>query len=171
MTRPPATRIRFASQPSAKRDPGAARGLGRRGRRAHRVERDAALDDEAAGEVVGEPRILAEVDLLPAHRLGVGPRVRELGLLDGEEEHRPLAQVERHRPLLLELAVPGDRLVEQLADPGGRLAEEEAAVPPGGAGADPAAVDDEHALAPLGEQARRRAAGDAGSDDDGVRRV
>ena len=93
----------------------------------------------------------------------------ELGLLDGEQEHRPLAQVERYRPLLLELAVPGDRLVQQLADPGGRLTEKEAAVLPRGAGTDPAAVDDEDALARLREQARHRAAGDAGSDDDGVR--
>jgi hypothetical protein len=95
--------------------------------------------------------------------------VRKLGLLDGEQKHRPLPQIERHRPLGLELPVPGDRLVEQLADPRGRLAEEEAAVSAGGARADAAAVDDEDALAGLREQARRRAAGDAGSDDDDVR--
>jgi hypothetical protein len=97
--------------------------------------------------------------------------VSELGLLDCEQEHRPLAQVERHRPLRIELAVPGDGLVQQLADPGGRLRKEKPAVPPRGAGADPAAVDDEDALARLREQTRRRAAGDAGSDDDGVRRL
>jgi hypothetical protein len=48
------------------------------------------------------------------------------------------------------------------------LAEEEAAVPPGSAGADAAAIEDENPLARLPKGARRRAAGDAGSDDDGV---
>ena len=53
---------------------------------------------------------------------------------------------------------------------GSRLAEEEAAVPPGGAGADAAAVDDEGDIGPgLRESARRSAAGDAGSDDGDVR--
>jgi hypothetical protein len=94
--------------------------------------------------------------------------VLELALLDGEEEHGPAAQVEGHRPLLLQAAVPLDRLREELADPRGRLREEEAAVPPGGARADAAAVDDEDALPRLREERRRRAAGDAGSDDDGV---
>jgi hypothetical protein len=93
--------------------------------------------------------------------------VVELGLLDREQEHGPLPQVERDRALL-ELPVPGERLVEQLADPRGRLAEEEAAVSPRGAGADAAAVDDEDVLARGREQTRRRAAGDAGSDDDDV---
>jgi hypothetical protein len=94
--------------------------------------------------------------------------VPELGLLDGEHEHRPRAEVERHGALLLELEVPGDRLGEELADPARRLAEEKASVAAGGSGPDPAAVDDEDALARLGERARRRAAGDAGADDDGV---
>jgi hypothetical protein len=93
--------------------------------------------------------------------------VAELGLLNREQEHAPLPQIEGDRALL-ELAVPGERLVEQLADPGGGLAEEEASVPPGSTGADPAAVDDEDALSCVREEARRRAAGDAGSDDDGV---
>jgi hypothetical protein len=95
--------------------------------------------------------------------------VRELRLLDGEHEQRPGAQVERNLALLLERPVPGDRLVEELVDPAGRLAEEEAAVPPRRARAEAAAVDDQDALAGLGERARRGAAGDAGPDDDGVR--
>jgi hypothetical protein len=97
--------------------------------------------------------------------------VRELGLLDRDQEHRPLAQVERHGALLLEPPVPEDRLGEELADPARRLAEEEAAVPAGRSGPDPAAVDDEDTLARLRERAPRRAAGDSGSDDDGVRPV
>jgi hypothetical protein len=95
--------------------------------------------------------------------------VRELLLLDGEQEHRPGAQVERHLALLFERAVPPDRLVEELVDPAGGLAEEEAAVAPGRACADAAAVDDEDALAGLRERERRGAPGDAGADDDGVR--
>jgi hypothetical protein len=95
--------------------------------------------------------------------------VRKLRLLDGEHEERPGAQVERNLAILLERPVPRHRLVEELVDPAGRLAKEEAAVSPRRAGADAAAVDDQDALAGLGERARRRAAGDAGSDDDGVR--
>jgi hypothetical protein len=93
----------------------------------------------------------------------------ELGFLDREQQHRPPAEVERHRAFLLELAIPRDRLVEQVADPEGRLGEEEAAVPPGGAGPDAAPVEDENALPRLREEAGRRAAGDAGPDEDGVR--
>jgi hypothetical protein len=94
--------------------------------------------------------------------------VGELGLLDREQEHGPLGELERDRPLGLELAVPPNRLVEELADPGRGLAEEEAAVSAGRAGPDPAAVDDEDARAGLGKEARRRAAGDARPDDDDV---
>jgi hypothetical protein len=95
--------------------------------------------------------------------------MRELGLLDREEEHRPLREIERHRPFLLELAIPRQRLVEELPDPGGGLAEEKTAVAAGRSGADPVSIDDEDALAGLGEEARSRATGDAGTDDDGVR--
>jgi hypothetical protein len=48
------------------------------------------------------------------------------------------------------------------------LAEEEAAVPPRGAGADSASVDHEDRLPCVREEARRRAAGHPGSYDDGV---
>jgi hypothetical protein len=94
--------------------------------------------------------------------------VGQLGLFDREQEHGPLAQVERNRPLLLERAVPADRLGEKLANPGGRLGEEEAAVAARRTRADAAAVDDDDAFARLREGPRGRAAGDAGSDDDGV---
>jgi hypothetical protein len=95
--------------------------------------------------------------------------VGELALLDGEHEHGPGAQVERDRALVLQLPVPGDRLLEELVDPGGGLAEQEAPVPPGRARAETGPVDDQDALARPCEEARRRAAGDAGSDDDGLR--
>jgi hypothetical protein len=95
--------------------------------------------------------------------------MRELALLDREDQHRPRAQVDRHRALVLQRPVHVDRLVEQLVDPGRRLAEQKAPVPPGRARADTAPVDDEDALARLGEETRRRAAGDARSEDDGVR--
>jgi hypothetical protein len=95
--------------------------------------------------------------------------VRELRLLDGQQEERPGAEIEGHLAVLFERAVPGDRLVEELVDPAGGLAEEEAAVAPRGARADAAAVDDEDARAGLGERERRGAPGDAGADDDGVR--
>ena len=47
--------------------------------------------------------------------------------------------------------------------------EQEAPVPPGRARADTAPIDDEDVLARLCEETRRRAAGNAGSDDGGVR--
>jgi hypothetical protein len=94
--------------------------------------------------------------------------MRELRLLDGQQEERPGPQIEGDLPVLLERPVPGDRLVEELVDPARRLAEEEAAVAPGGARADAATVDDEDARAGLGERERRGAPGDAGADDDGV---
>jgi hypothetical protein len=53
-------------------------------------------------------------------------------------------------------------------NPGGRLGEEEAAVATRCSRADAAPVDDDDLLARLRERPRRRAAGDAGSDDDGV---
>jgi hypothetical protein len=95
--------------------------------------------------------------------------VRELALLDSEDQHRPRAEVERHRARVLERPVPADRLVEQLVDPRRRLAEQEAPVPSGRTRTDASSVDDEDAFARLCEETRRRAAGDAGSDDDGVR--
>jgi len=95
--------------------------------------------------------------------------VGELALLDGEHELGPRAQVERDRALVLERAIPGDRFVEELVDPGRRLAEQEAPVSPGCARAEAAQVDDQDALARQCVETRRRAAGDAGSDDDRVR--
>jgi hypothetical protein len=94
--------------------------------------------------------------------------MRELRLLDGQQEERPGPQIEGDLPVLLERPVPGDRLVEELVDPARRLAEEEAAVAPRGARADSTAVDDEDARAGLGERERSGAPGDAGADDDGV---
>jgi hypothetical protein len=94
--------------------------------------------------------------------------VGELGLLDREQEHGPLGELERDRPLGLELAVPPNRLVEELADPGRGLPEEEASVSSGRARSNPAAVDDEDALAGLRKEAGRRATGDARPDDDSV---
>jgi hypothetical protein len=95
--------------------------------------------------------------------------VVELVLLHSQEQHRPGAKVERDGALCLERGVPRDRLREELVDPRGGLAEEEAAVSPGGAGADPAAVKEDDVGAGLREGARRSAAGDAGSDDGDVR--
>jgi hypothetical protein len=94
--------------------------------------------------------------------------VGELGLLHGHQEQRPGAQVKGHLALVLERPVPGDRLVEELVDPAGGLAEEEAAVAPRCAGADPAAIDDQNPLAGPSERVRRRAPGDAGADDGGI---
>ena len=94
--------------------------------------------------------------------------MRKLRLLDGKKQHGPCPEVERDRTLGLELAIPLDRLAEELADPAGRLAEEKAAVSPRGTGADSAPVDHEDALPGGREGTCRRAAGDAGSDDDGV---
>jgi hypothetical protein len=91
----------------------------------------------------------------------------ELLLLDREHEERARPQIERDRPLALELSVPADRLVAQLVDPPARIAKQEAPVAPGGARAETAPVDDQDALARLCKETRRRAAGDAGSDDDG----
>jgi hypothetical protein len=93
--------------------------------------------------------------------------VRELVVLDREHEHRSRLEVEGRR-VLLKLAVESGRLGEQLVDPRCRLTEEEAAVPPGSARADAAALDEDDRLAVLGEKARRRTAGDAGADDDCV---
>jgi hypothetical protein len=95
--------------------------------------------------------------------------VVELVLLGRQEQHRPGAEVERERALLVECRVPGDRFREDLVDPRRGLAKEKAAVPTGGAGADPAAVQEDDVGAGLREGARRRAAGDAGSDDGDVR--
>jgi hypothetical protein len=106
--------------------------------------------------------------LLPADRVCVRARVRELVLLDREDELGPGTEVERDRPFVLEPAVPGDGLVEELVDPGRRLAEQEAPVPSRRARAEAAPVDDQDALARLCEETRRRAAGNAGSDDDDV---
>jgi hypothetical protein len=94
--------------------------------------------------------------------------VIELGLLDGEQEHRPLPQLERHRPFLLQLLVPAQGLVEELIDPRSGLTEEKPAVPTRRSGPDRTPVDDEDGLSGSREEARRRAAGDAGADDGGV---
>jgi hypothetical protein len=93
--------------------------------------------------------------------------VRELGLLDREQKHRPAAQVERHR-FFLELSVNRQRLREELVDPRGWLWEEEAAVPSRCAGPNAAGIDEDDARAALGKEARSRTAGEAGADDDAV---
>jgi hypothetical protein len=93
----------------------------------------------------------------------------ELLLLDRQEEHRPGAEVERDRARLVERGVPGDRLREELVDPRSGLAEEEAAVAPGCAGADRAAIQQNDVGPGFRESARRGTAGDAGSDDGDVR--
>jgi hypothetical protein len=80
------------------------------------------------------------------------------------------AEVEGDRPLGLQLGVDRGRLGEELVDPRRGLAEEEAAVSPGRSRADPGPLDDEDALAALGEEARERAAGEAGARDDDVGR-
>jgi hypothetical protein len=95
--------------------------------------------------------------------------VAELVLLRREEQHRPGAEVERDGALLVEGGIPRDRLGEELVDPRGGLREEEAAVAPGGAGADPAAVQENDVGPGFREGARGGAAGDAGSDDGDVR--
>src|SRR6185312_13421311 len=107
-------------------------------------------------------------DLLPADRLRVGLSSRELALLDREDEHRPRCEVEENwtvRDLLVDL----ERLCEEVVDPAERLAEEEAAVPPGRARADPAAVDHDDLRPSPRQERRRRATGDPRADDDGVR--
>jgi hypothetical protein len=71
--------------------------------------------------------------------------------------------------VILERGVDLDRLPKQVSDPACRLAKEEAAVSAGRAGADAAALDDDDALAALGQKARGGAAGDSGADDDDVR--
>jgi hypothetical protein len=95
--------------------------------------------------------------------------VAELVLLRRQEQHRPGVEVERDRALVVERGVPRDRLGEELVDPRGGLREEEAAVAPGGAGPDPAAVQENDVGPGFRESARRRATGDAGSDDGDVR--
>ncbi len=61
-------------------------------RRAHGVQDEAALDDEASGKVVCEPGVLAQVDPLAADGLRIRRGVLELLLLDGEQEHRRRAR-------------------------------------------------------------------------------
>jgi hypothetical protein len=95
--------------------------------------------------------------------------VVELALLRRQEQHRPGAEVERDGALLVEGGVPLDRLGEELVDPRGGLREQEAAVAPGGTGADPAAVLENDVGPGFRESARRGATGDAGSDDGDVR--
>jgi hypothetical protein len=129
----------------------------------------AAGDEEPAGEVVGEPRVAADVDLDPADGVRVCARVVELVLLRRQQQPRPGAEVERDGALLAEGGVPRDRLGEELVDPRSGLREEEAAVAPGGAGADPAAVEKDDVGPGRRESARRGAAGNAGSDDGDVR--
>jgi hypothetical protein len=106
--------------------------------------------------------------LLRADRLGVGARVRELGLLGRDEEQRLVAEVERDRTVLGELAVDRRRLVEALADPRGRLAEEVAAVAAGRLAGQVAALDEDDPAARLGERAGGRAAGETAPEDDDV---
>jgi hypothetical protein len=69
--------------------------------------------------------------------------VRELALLDRQEEHRPGREVERDVAIFLELAVELEGFREQLVDPGRRLREEEAAVSARRTGSDSARVDEQ----------------------------
>jgi hypothetical protein len=94
--------------------------------------------------------------------------VRELRLLCGEEEQRLVAEVERDRAVLDELAVDGRCRAEVLVDPRGRLAEEVAAVAPGCLAGQVAALDEDDPAARLGERAGGRAAGEAAPEDDDV---
>ncbi len=142
--------------------------LGHGDRRAHRIEDVASADRVSAREIVGEPRLLAQVDLLASHRRGVRSRVFELLLLDREEEHRPRLEVERHGTFRLQPLVDRDGVLERILDPAGRLAKQEPAVSPRRARADPASLDDENAQALLREEPRRRTTGEAGPDDDRV---
>jgi hypothetical protein len=92
----------------------------------------------------------------------------ELCFFDRYEKHRPGPEVERNRSVFLELRVDGRRLREKLVDPGCGLAEQEAAVAPGGACSDASRLDDDDLLAGLGEKARDGTAGEPRSDDDRI---
>ena len=142
------------------------RGLGHRRRRAHRVENESALDDIPAGEVVGKPRILTEIDFPAADGLGIGPRVWKLVLFNCEDELGARPEVERYRPVLLQLRIDLDRLLQVLVDPRRRLAEEETSIAPGRAGADPTPLDKNDFVAALGGVPRDREAGEPSADDD-----
>jgi len=141
-------------------------GLGHRHRRAHRVEDESALDDIPAGEVVREPGVLAEIDFLTPDGVGVGPRVWELALVNCEDELGARPEVERYRPVLLQLRVDRRGLLQVLVDPRRRLPEEETSVSPGRAGPDPTSLDENDFVSALGGVPRDREAGQPSADDD-----
>jgi hypothetical protein len=93
--------------------------------------------------------------------------VRELRLLDSEEQHRPRPEVERDLARF-EFPIDLQRLRQELVDPVGRLAEEEAAVSAGGARSDSTRIEEKNVGPSLGEKARTRTAGEARADDDRV---
>jgi hypothetical protein len=97
----------------------------------------------------------------------------ELGVFDGEEEHRPGPELERDVDLLFELSVNLERLLQRVVDPRRRLGKEEAAVAAGGSGADSAGVEDDDARPGVGQEPRGSATREACADDDdvGVRQV
>jgi hypothetical protein len=142
------------------------RGLGHRRRRAHRVENESALDDVPAGEVVGKPGILTEINFLAADGLGVGPRVRKLTLFNRKDELGARPEVERYRPVLLQLGIDRRRLLQVLVDPRRRLPEEETSVSPGRAGPDPTPLDQNDFVAALGRVPCDGEAGEPSADDD-----
>jgi hypothetical protein len=96
--------------------------------------------------------------------------VIQLLRLDGEDELGTRLEVERDRALLLELGVDAYGLLEVRLDPARRLAEDEASVPAGGSCSDPSPLDEDDAVAALGEEPRDREAGDSAADDDGAAR-
>ncbi len=120
------------------------------------------------GQVVGEPGIGARVVLGAADRGRVGAGVLELGLLGGEEQHRPRPELERDGPAGLELGVDRRRLGQELVDPRGGLPEEEAAVSPARPRADRAALDTDDRFAALSEVTRDGAPGQAAARDDRI---
>jgi hypothetical protein len=142
------------------------RGLGHRRRRAHRVENESALDDVPAGEVVGKPGILTEVDCLAADGLRIGPCVWKLALFNCEDELGARPEIERYRPVLLQLRVDRRGLLQVLVDPRRRLPEEEASVPPGRAGPDSTSLDENDFVAALGGVPCDGEAGEPSADDD-----
>ena len=152
--------------PETELDPGTPRGLGHRRRGAHRVEDVPALDDVPAGEVGREPVVLVEVDFLAADGLGIGPRVWELVLVDCEDELGARPEVERYRPLLLQLRVDRSGFLQVLVDPRRGLPEEETSVSPGRARTDPSTLDENDSVAALGGVSCDGEAGEAPADDD-----
>ena len=90
----------------------------------------------------------------------------ELALVNCEDELGARPEVERYRPVLLQLGVDRRGLLQMLVDPRRRLPEEEASVTPGRAGPDPTALDENDSVAALGGVPRDGEAGEPSADDD-----